>query len=92
KGVAPLDHVNKTFCSRFRECGRAGPPTDEKKGYLPSFFLSSPPCPETLRSSFKLDSFLGLVPHTLATIDFSSMKTERRGSFHDKGAQVVASI
>lgn len=37
---SPSNYVNKTFCSRFWECGRAGPPTEEK-GYLPP--LSSGP-------------------------------------------------
>lgn len=35
---SPSNYVNKTFCSRFWECGCAGPPTEEK-GYLPPLLL-----------------------------------------------------
>jgi len=36
KNGSPSNYVNKTFCSRFWECGRADPPkSTEEKGYLP---------------------------------------------------------
>ncbi|EGI64637.1 hypothetical protein G5I_06826 [Acromyrmex echinatior] len=68
KNGSPSNYVNKTFCSRFWECGRAGPPTEEK-GYLP---LS--PQTRGLRSSFRLGFNSGLVAEA---IDFSRDEVER---------------
>ncbi|KYQ57157.1 hypothetical protein ALC60_03823 [Trachymyrmex zeteki] len=73
KNGSPSNYVNKTFCSRFWECGRAGPPTEEKD-YLP---LS--PQVRGLRSSFRLGFNSSLVAEA---IDFFSIK---KGAERKKG-------